>query len=107
MHSQGGLMKRFLIQLRLAGAIWTIGLGVNMSAQTPGYSTIDYPGATSTSAWGINNRGEVVGVYSLPDKSTHGFLWSGGQISSIDFPGATGTDAWGINSRGDIVGDYT
>lgn len=100
-------MKRFLIQLGLAGAIWTTGLGVNMSAQTPGYTTIDYPGATSTSAWGINNRGEVVGVYSLPDKSTHGFLWSGGRISSIDFPAATGTDAWGINSRGDIVGDYT
>ena len=77
------------------------------SAQTAGYTTIDYPGSTTTSAWGINNLGDVVGVYSLPDKTTHGFLWSGGRISSIDYPGASGTDTWGINNHGDIVGDYT
>jgi probable HAF family extracellular repeat protein len=76
-------------------------------AQTPAYTTIDYPGSTGTTAWGINNLGDVVGVYSLPDKTNHGFLWSGGKLSSIDFPGASGTDTWGINDHGDIVGDYT
>src|SRR4051794_12257389 len=83
------------------------GLTSVSSAQIPGYTTIDFPGATSTSAWGINSRGDVVGVYSLPDKTTHGFLWSGGRLTSIDIPGADSTDTWGINSQGDIVGDYT
>jgi probable HAF family extracellular repeat protein len=78
-----------------------------LAAGTPGYTTIDYPGATSTSAWGINNRGDVVGVYSLPDKTNHGFLWRAGRLTTIDFPGAANTDTWGINTQGDIVGDYT
>jgi probable HAF family extracellular repeat protein len=101
-------MKRLSIRNRFAGVL-TLAMGVAAIglAQTPGYTTIDYPGATSTSAWGINNRGDVVGVYSLPDRTAHGFLWRGGLLTTIDFPGATSTDAWGINGRGDIVGDYT
>ena len=101
-------MKRFLIRTRFAGAyIWAIAAASFVFAETPGYTTIDYPGATSTSAWGINNRGDVVGVYTLADKTVHGFLWRGGQLTAIDFPGAAATDAWGINSQGDILGDYT
>jgi probable HAF family extracellular repeat protein len=97
-------MKRLLISNLFVIAISCPSLA---SAQTAGYTTIDYPGSTTTSAWGINNLGDVVGVYSLPDKTNHGFLWSGGKLSSIDYPGAAGTDTWGINDHGDIVGDYT
>jgi probable HAF family extracellular repeat protein len=101
-------MKRRMLLNSLTIAITcAIGVASIAVAQTPGYTTIDYPGSTSTSAWGINNLGDVVGVYSLPDKTTHGFLWSAGKLSSIDFPGASGTDTWGINNHGDIVGDYT
>jgi probable HAF family extracellular repeat protein len=76
-------------------------------AQTsPPYTTIDFPGATSTSAWAINNKGDVAGVYSLPNGTSHGFLWSGGHLSSIDFPGASNTRTFGINDQGDLVGDY-
>ncbi len=99
-------MKRRML-LNSITITWLISVASIAPAQTPGHTTIDYPGSTSTSAWGINNRGDVVGVYSLPDKTTHGFLWSGGNLSSIDFPGAAGTDAWGINNHGEIVGDYT
>ena len=84
-----------------------LALAVTAAAQTPAYTTLDFPGATATLAWGINNRGDVVGLYTLPDKTNHGFLWSGGRLTSIDFPGATNTDTYGINSQGDIVGDYT
>src|SRR3984957_6905694 len=83
------------------------GSALVLDAQTTPYTTIDFPGATTTSAWGISDRGDVVGVYSLPDKTNHGFLWSGWRLTSIDYPGATATDTWGINAQGDIAGDYT
>ncbi|MDQ6759870.1 MAG: PEP-CTERM sorting domain-containing protein [Acidobacteriota bacterium] len=70
------------------------------------FTTIDFPGATATQPWGINTRGDIVGLYTSAGM-THGFLLSGGQFSTIDFPGATETDAFAINPRGDIVGVYT
>src|SRR5947209_6785567 len=79
----------------------------NVRGQNLTYTAIDFPGATSTSAWGINSHGDVVGVYTLGDTSVHGFLFSGGEIVSIDYPGADTTHTWGINDHGGIVGDYT
>ena len=38
------------------------------------FTSFDFPGATQTSAYGINSAGQVVGKYSDPDGSTHGFL---------------------------------
>ena len=70
------------------------------------FTTIDYPGATTTVAWAINNKGDVAGVYILANGTRHGFLWSGGHISSIDFPGAANTEVFGINDAGDLAGDY-
>jgi len=42
-------------------------------ADGPIFTSFDYPGATSTFAWGINTRGDIVGSYLNPDKSDHGF----------------------------------
>ncbi len=67
---------------------------------------IDFPGATSTIAWDINNRGQVVGVYHKEDFVIHGFLWHKGKFTSVDIPGASLTVVFGINSAGDIVGLY-
>ena len=71
------------------------------------YSTIRYPGARWTAAFGVNNDGLIVGGYG-PDAESgrHGFLLNGGSFSSIDVPGAVDTVARGINARGQIVGDY-
>ncbi len=85
----------------LAGA--SNGLG----QQGPTFTTIDFPGAATTTPWGINTRGDIVGLYANADKTTHGFLLSQGQYSAIDFPGATGTELYGLNSAGDVVGVYT
>ncbi len=41
-----------------------------------GYVSIDGPGATTTRAFGINARGEVVGAYVGTDGKSHGFLAS-------------------------------
>lgn len=71
-----------------------------------GAKLIDFPGATATIAWDINNRGDVVGVYHKEDFVIHGFLWHKGKFTSVDIPGATLTVVFGINSAGDMVGLY-
>ena len=99
-------MRRFSNPLAIALTCALVIASV-LDAQTPAYTTIDFPGSTATMAWGINDRGDVVGVYTLPDTTSHGFLWSGGQWTSVDFPGASKTSTYGINSQGDIAGSYT
>ena len=71
------------------------------------YTTIDFPGATATAIGGINNSGQIVGGYELPDTTRHGFLDVGGSFTTIDNPNATsGSEATGINNVGQIVGAY-
>jgi probable HAF family extracellular repeat protein len=71
------------------------------------FTTIDFPDAAGTQAWAMNPRGDIVGTYTLFDKSTHGFLIGGGRYEMIDFPGAISTAPGAINARGDIAGQYT
>jgi uncharacterized membrane protein len=62
-----------------------------------------------SSAFTINNRGQVVGEYldqCNVGNRQHGFLYDDGKFSSIDFPGADGTVVNGINNEGDIVGFF-
>jgi len=60
------------------------------------FTTLDVPGSPSTSAYGINNSGQVVGVYEEPlAPRFHAFLLSGGAYTSFDVPGSTGTAAYG------------
>jgi probable HAF family extracellular repeat protein len=93
--------KHFLLAFGLG-----LGAGVQAFAQGPAISAIDYPGATGTQAWGINPHGDIVGLYTLADKSTHGFLLRNGAYRSIDYPGAAVTLGNGINPQGDVIGEY-
>jgi probable HAF family extracellular repeat protein len=68
------------------------------------YTTIDPPGSTYTQAWGINDSGQISGLYNDSASYTHGFLLSGGEFTTLDFPKAVATLATGINNNGDIVG---
>ena len=70
------------------------------------FTTIDVPGALSTSAGGINARGEIVGSYVDANHHSHGYLLRDGQFTTIDFPGSAFTEAWGIGPEGEVVGDY-
>src|SRR4029077_8355746 len=70
------------------------------------FTAINYPGATDTQAYGINDSGDIVGTYRDTAGLNHGFLLSKGTFSTIDFPGAGSTSARGINSSGDIVGTF-
>jgi len=69
-------------------------------------STLDFPGARATVAYGINANGDVVGTYVDQNGTNHGFRLTAGQYMSIDPPGSLFTEARGINANGDIVGDY-
>jgi len=84
----------------------TLTLVAPARAQEREYTTIAPPGARSSTAFGINARGDVVGTFVDQNFAQHGFLLSKGEFTVIDFPGAQGTVARGINPRGEIVGSY-
>jgi uncharacterized membrane protein len=70
------------------------------------FTSIDFPGAVATRAYGINDKGLVVGRYIDSGGIRHGFLLKHGLFTTIDVPGATQTAARGISNSGDIVGFY-
>jgi hypothetical protein len=68
-------------------------------------------GAASTMALGVNDRDEVVGVYTVGSGSSvamHGFTWTPQHgFSTVDDPhGAGTTTVNGVNDRGQLVGFY-
>jgi len=75
------------------------------------YTTLDYPGAYQTAAWGVNRTGfmqrtiEVVGVFSVHE-GTYGFLYSNGHYTRIDVPDSYDTYPFAINGHGEVVGTY-
>jgi probable HAF family extracellular repeat protein len=69
------------------------------------FHLISYPGASSTSAFGISNKNVVVGIY-VDSSGQHGFsVTEAGKFTKIDNPAGT-TTLVGINSKGTIVGYY-
>jgi uncharacterized membrane protein len=78
-----------------------------LSAEEHRFVTIDFPGASTTVAFGINARGDIVGRYEDGDGASHGFILRQRLFSSIDVPDAAVTlYARAINARGDIVGAF-
>jgi len=64
------------------------------------------PGDTYYSrAYGINDKGQIVGD-SVKDKTiSHAFLWQNGKMIDLGtLPGGQNSDAMGINNNGQIVG---
>jgi hypothetical protein len=68
--------------------------------------TFNYPGATSTTANGVNNGSVIVGSWTDSAGAVHGYRYANGKFTKINFPGAKTTSANGINDYGDIVGYY-
>jgi hypothetical protein len=89
--------------LTIAGQTVTVTQSVTI---VPTITTINFPGAVSTKAFGINDAGQIVGAYS-DGRVEHGFLLSAGVFTTVDYPGAVFTTrAMGINNASQIVGCY-
>jgi probable HAF family extracellular repeat protein len=71
------------------------------------FTSIDVPGSIYSSAAGINDRSQIVGVYADTNQQQHGFMLDNGTFTIIDVPNSLRTSANGINNDGEIVGDYT
>jgi uncharacterized membrane protein len=69
------------------------------------FQQINVPGSAHTSAHGLNNHGDIVGVYDTGGFPS-GFLLKDGVFTTITVPGSILTTALGINNAGDIVGDF-
>jgi uncharacterized membrane protein len=91
-----------------------VGLYTNMMAanRTEAYIIDDgvltpflVPGSSLTTAWDVNPRGDVVGVYR-DASGVHGYVMTTEGITTIDVPGASATRAFGINAHGDVIGTY-
>jgi hypothetical protein len=63
--------------------------------------------ATSTSPFGCNNAGEIVGAFTDSKGSVHGFIFDHGGFVQIDAKGASQTFINGVNDQGDIVGFFS
>src|SRR5437899_12850727 len=88
-----------LAALALGIIILFASLSVRAHATTYSFTTIDVSGATSTSAYGINDPGQIVGTSNF----SHGFLDTAGSFTTIDVPGASSTSAFGIMNSVRIV----
>ncbi len=68
------------------------------------FTSVDYPGATSTRLLSINQNGAAVGDYVDATGTTHGMRWANGVFTVLDPPGAVLSQARGINDAGTITG---
>jgi hypothetical protein len=75
------------------------------------FTDLAVPGATSTTALGVNDHDEVVGTYTVgtgTGAAMHGFTWTPrGGFATVDDPNGAGTTTVnGVNDAGDLVGFY-
>ncbi len=90
-------MNRSTVHFIIVMSAWIVVIPL---ARGQTFTTLDSPGASSTSLTGINDSGQIVG------NAPYGFLYSGGSFSSIYVSGSTFTYANGISDSGQIVGSY-
>jgi probable HAF family extracellular repeat protein len=115
-----------LIDLGTLGGAESRAISINAAGAVAGFSTTNggdshaflYAGGVMTDlhafqgpmsmAFGVNNRGQVVGDY-LPDENgpCHAFLYSGGKMTDLGTLYGGDSFARGINDRGQVVGHCT
>src|SRR3982751_2124289 len=58
--------------------------------------------------YGVNDRGQAVGVNTAPDGQNHATLWQNGTVVDLGSLGGGVSYAYAVNNLGHIVGDsYT
>jgi hypothetical protein len=71
------------------------------------FTPIDFPLATSTTAFGISDTGEITGFYNDAAGNTHGLIFAGGAFSTVDVAGARGTFLTRSKNSGSVTGVCT
>jgi len=84
--------------------IFTIDASTPVLAQNYSFTTLNYPGASSTTAGGIDGN-NIVGWYEDAIGVTHGFLYNGTSWTTLDYPSASSTAVLDIHGN-NIVGEY-
>jgi probable HAF family extracellular repeat protein len=77
-----------------------------LSAQASSYNVVDLGtlGGSRSLAYGINNRGQVVGVSETSSGELHAFLWNDGIMSDLGTFGGRTSYAYRIDDSGTVVG---
>src|SRR6266567_4932104 len=85
------LASALAIALMVPAALSAVAAPVQGRAVNYTYTTIDYPGAIITFAFGLNDQSppQIVGNYFDSSFVRHAFLLADGVFSTIDPPGGT------------------
>jgi probable HAF family extracellular repeat protein len=74
------------------------------------FISLDVPSSVGTTALGINDAGQIVGVFHDVNDNQHGFVYDSSALSytviDAPFSGTTSTVVQGINNSGQLVGFY-
>jgi probable HAF family extracellular repeat protein len=90
-----------------------LALSVRLAAQEQTQYTVTFLGTlggTFSQPFGMNNKGEVDGIATLPgDQSQHAFLWRNGVMTNLGTLGGPNSSGdfgvpFGPNERGEVVG---
>jgi len=92
-------MKLFKMQVLL-----TLAVLCAAGAAQANWVTLDFPGATSTNAYGLDG-GNIVGEYTDASGGQYGFIYDGTTWTTLDYPGADESGVYSIDG-GNIVGYY-
>src|SRR5690349_4566602 len=74
------------------------------------YQTLDYPGASGTILWGLDDFGNLAGQYNASGHPGHAMAYRHGRFESLDPGGLFGdrfSAAGGPNDFGTLFGGYT
>jgi probable HAF family extracellular repeat protein len=71
------------------------------------YTPINFPLASSTTAFGINDNGDIAGWYNDAAGKTHGFVYADNNFSTVDVAGASATQLTRIKNWDQVTGLYT
>jgi hypothetical protein len=73
------------------------------------YLTVNYPGASDTLAYAINDKDEVVGYYTGDgcSQTSCGFTYLNGTFTNVECALENATDLFDISKTGEIVGTYS
>ena len=88
------------IAISIAGLVLTS----NVEAQIYIFTSLDVAGSTDTRAQGINDSGEIVGLYEDIYNIIHGFIYNGGVYTAYPDVGVLITAVKGNNNAGKVVG---